>query len=32
MVEHTQVTVTFQWFPRSRLARAVKRLRDEAQP
>jgi hypothetical protein len=28
--EQTQVTATFHWFPRSRLAKNVQRLRDEA--
>jgi hypothetical protein len=30
VAEQTQVTATFHWFPRSRLAKNVKRLRDEA--
>ena len=30
VVEQTQVTATFHWFPRSRLAKNVQRLRDEA--
>jgi hypothetical protein len=30
VVEQSQVTATFHWFPRSRLAKNVQRLRDEA--
>lgn len=30
VMEKTQVTATFHWFPRSRLAKNVQRLRDEA--
>jgi hypothetical protein len=30
VVEQTQVKATFHWFPRTRLAKNVQRLRDEA--